>query len=174
MQKINSKSSSNIKSKQVHDQLRSADMPELFLCPCTHMSIHRHPQCVWLTVLPSIFRWFLPFWSRCQLERELPSNLLTLLMSHMTIFIRYLNSFHTSLLSGWGHRGRLKPSRRQFFLQENPKWLKHCLITYKPISICDCRNLCYGLMIIFTESCKVRVTWGQIQQILYRLFNSSA
>lgn len=46
-------------------------------------------------------------------------------------------------------------------------------ITFKPISICHCGNLCYNQMMIITESCEVQVTWGQIQQNLYRLFNSS-
>lgn len=113
-----------------------ADMPEHFLCPWTCTSVCRYPQCVWLTVLPSIFRWFFPFWAWCQLEREdFPSNLLTLVMSYMTIFITYLNACHTSVLDSWGYRGRLKPSQQQFFLQENLQPLKQCLRSRLSLSV---------------------------------------
>lgn len=113
----------------------------ILFCPCMHMPIHRYTHHEWLAVLPSIFRWFLPFLPWCLLKREdLPSNLLTLLMSYMAIFIRYLNSFHTSLLSRWRYRGKLKPSQWQFFPLENPKPLKLFKITYKPISFRHCEN----------------------------------
>ena len=64
---------------------------------------------------------------------------------------RYLNSFHTCVLSSWWYRGRLRPSQWQFFLQENPKPLQHCLRSHISLSsICHCGNLCYSLMIIIT------------------------
>lgn len=163
MQKINRKSRSNIKSKQVNNQFGCAGIPGHFLCLCMHMAIHRCPQCGWLTLLPSLFRWFLPFWAWWQLQREnLPSNLLTLLMSCVTIFIRYLNSFHTSVLSSWGYRGRLKHSQWKFFLQKKTKPLKHCLRScISLLAFVTTGTSCHNVMIIVTESCEVQSLRGK-------------